>query len=496
MAFLELRGVAKGFGAGRGRLHVLGDVDLDMERGEFVAVVGYSGAGKTTLLSLLAGLTRPDAGTVTLGGRPVAGPGPDRGVVFQSYSLLPWLTVFENVALGVDQVFAAWPAERRRAHVERHIALVNLRRRATSGRPSSPGGMRQRVAVARALAMDPEVLLLDEPFGALDALTRATLQDELEAHLGARPEDGRARHERRRRRRAARRPHRAAQRRPRATLGPAIEVDLPRPRDRKALNHDPRFKAVRGAGDRLPARPRPPAAVRGGRGAAARRRSRGARRSRHEPRTGRHLEIWNLSKSYPTPLGRGGHRSRLQPPPSGEGEFVCAHRPLGLRQVDGAVDRGGAARGERRRRDDRRPGDRRTRARPRRRLPVAVPAALADGARERRAGRRPGLRAAAAPGATGAWPSASSTWSGSPRPSTSGRPSCPRACGRGSASRAPSHSRRACCCSTSPSACSTRSPAWSCRRCSIGRAGAKNPRRRSWSPTTWTRRSSCRIAWR
>jgi nitrate/nitrite transport system ATP-binding protein len=161
MAFLELRGVAKAFGAGRGRLHVLGGVDLDVERGEFVAVVGYSGSGKTTLLSLLAGLTRPDAGTVTLGGRPVAGPGPDRGVVFQSYSLLPWLTVFENVALGVDQVFAAWPAEKRRAHVERHVALVNL----TAARDKRPaelsGGMRQRVAVARALALDPEVLLLD-----------------------------------------------------------------------------------------------------------------------------------------------------------------------------------------------------------------------------------------------------------------------------------------------------------------------------------------------
>jgi nitrate/nitrite transport system ATP-binding protein len=246
MAFLELRGVAKAFGAGRGRLHVLGGVDLDVERGEFVAVVGYSGSGKTTLLSLLAGLTRPDAGTVTLGGRPVAGPGPDRGVVFQSYSLLPWLTVFENVALGVDQVFAAWPAEKRRAHVERHVALVNL----TAARDKRPaelsGGMRQRVAVARALALDPEVLLLDEPFGALDALTRATLQDELEA-LWERDQKtvvlvtndvdeavlladrivpltvG-----------------------PRATLGPAIEVGLPRPRDRKAVNHDPRFKAVRG----------------------------------------------------------------------------------------------------------------------------------------------------------------------------------------------------------------------------------------------------------
>ena len=246
MAFLELRDVHKAFGAGRTRLEVLRDIDLTVERGEFLAVVGYSGSGKTTLLSLIAGLARPDSGTVTLDGRPVAGPGPDRGVVFQSYSLLPWLTVFENVALGVDQVFGSWPAEKRRAHVERHIALVNL----TAARDKRPaelsGGMRQRVAVARALALDPEVLLLDEPFGALDALTRATLQDELEA-LWERDQKtvvlvtndvdeavlladrivpltiG-----------------------PGATLGPAVEVALPRPRDRKAVNHDTRFKEVRG----------------------------------------------------------------------------------------------------------------------------------------------------------------------------------------------------------------------------------------------------------
>jgi len=246
MAFLELRDVHKAFGSDRTRLEVLCNIDLTVERGEFLAVVGYSGSGKTTLLSLIAGLARPDSGTVTLDGRPVAGPGPDRGVVFQSYSLLPWLTVFENVALGVDQVFGSWPAEKRRAHVERHIALVNL----TAARDKRPaelsGGMRQRVAVARALALDPEVLLLDEPFGALDALTRATLQDELEA-LWERDQKtvvlvtndvdeavlladrivpltiG-----------------------PGATLGPAVEVALPRPRDRKAVNHDARFKEVRG----------------------------------------------------------------------------------------------------------------------------------------------------------------------------------------------------------------------------------------------------------
>jgi nitrate/nitrite transport system ATP-binding protein len=246
MSFLELRDVAKGYGSGPGRLEVLRGVDLNVEHGEFVAVVGYSGSGKTTLLSLLAGLVRPDAGSVHLDGRPVLEPGPDRGVVFQSYSLLPWLSVRENVALGVDQVFADWPAEKRRAHVERHIALVNLAA-ARDKRPAElSGGMRQRVAVARALALDPAVLLLDEPFGALDALTRATLQDELES-LRERDQKtvvlvtndvdeavlladrivpltvG-----------------------PKATLGPAVEVKLPRPRDRKAVNHDARFKEVRG----------------------------------------------------------------------------------------------------------------------------------------------------------------------------------------------------------------------------------------------------------
>jgi nitrate/nitrite transport system ATP-binding protein len=246
MAFLELRDVAKAFGSGRARLEVLRHIDLSVDRREFLAVVGYSGSGKTTLLSLIAGLVRPDSGTMTLDGRPVLEPGPDRGVVFQSYSLLPWLTVFENVALGVDEVFGSWSAAKRRAHVDRHIALVNL----TAARNKRPaelsGGMRQRVAVARALALDPEVLLLDEPFGALDALTRATLQDELEA-LWERDQKtvvlvtndvdeavlladrivpltiG-----------------------PGATLGPAVEVALPRPRDRKAVNHDARFKEVRG----------------------------------------------------------------------------------------------------------------------------------------------------------------------------------------------------------------------------------------------------------
>jgi nitrate/nitrite transport system ATP-binding protein len=245
MAFLELKGVGKGFGAHGARTDVLRNIHLEIEKGEFVAIVGYSGAGKTTLLSLMAGLLRPDAGEIRLGGRAVTGPGRDRGVVFQNYSLLPWMTVFENVRLAVDQAFPSWPAERRREHTDAHIALVNL----SAARHQRPrelsGGMRQRVSVARALAMDPEVLLLDEPLSALDALTRATLQDEI-ARIWERDrktvvlitndvDEGILLADRIV-------PLSAG---PGASLGASIEVDIARPRDRKAINHDPRFKAVR-----------------------------------------------------------------------------------------------------------------------------------------------------------------------------------------------------------------------------------------------------------
>lgn len=175
MSLLELNNVSKSFGSSC----VLKDVNLSIAKGEFVAIVGFSGAGKTTLISLIAGLLKADTGTVMLGGQPVTGPGPDRGIVFQNYSLLPWLTVFENITLAVDQVFGDWDVEKRREHIERYIKMVNL----TPARGKLPselsGGMRQRVSVARALAMEPQILLLDEPLSALDALTRATLQDEI-----------------------------------------------------------------------------------------------------------------------------------------------------------------------------------------------------------------------------------------------------------------------------------------------------------------------------
>ncbi len=242
---LELTGVSRGFGSGAKRTEILRDINLRITQGEFVAIVGYSGAGKTTLLNLLAGLLTPDTGSVRLRGEPVNGPGPDRAVVFQNYSLLPWLTVFDNIALAVDAVFPDWPAAKRREHIERHIVMVNL----TPARDKRPrqlsGGMRQRVSVARALATNPSVLLLDEPLGALDALTRATLQDEISrlwqedkktvVLITNDPDEGLYLADRII-------PLSAG---PGATLGPSFTIDIPRPRDRKRLNHDSEFKRLR-----------------------------------------------------------------------------------------------------------------------------------------------------------------------------------------------------------------------------------------------------------
>src|ERR1041385_3639126 len=175
MAYLELSKVSKSFGT----TDVLRDINLAVEQGEFVAIVGFSGAGKTTLISLIAGLLRPDSGSMTLNDLEITAPGPDRGIVFQNYSLLPWLTVYENIYLAVDQVFPNWAPVKKQQHVEKYIGMVNL----TPARDKRPGelsgGMRQRVSVARALAMDPQILLLDEPLSALDALSRSTLQDEV-----------------------------------------------------------------------------------------------------------------------------------------------------------------------------------------------------------------------------------------------------------------------------------------------------------------------------
>lgn len=241
MPYLELKNVSKDFGASS----VLKDINLTVEKGEFVAIVGFSGAGKTTLISLIAGLIKPDNGSLMLNDLEIIAPGPDRGIVFQNYSLLPWLSVYENILLAVDQVFPNWAPAKKKEHVDKYIAMVNL----TPAREKKPGelsgGMRQRVSVARALAMDPQILLLDEPLSALDALTRATLQDEISRIwsqdkktvllITNDPDEGILLADRII-------PLSAG---PGATLGPSIEIDIPRPRDRKSINHDDRFKKIR-----------------------------------------------------------------------------------------------------------------------------------------------------------------------------------------------------------------------------------------------------------
>jgi len=242
---LSLSDVSKSYGNGAGRTEVLEGINLDVEDGEFVAILGFSGSGKTTLISLMAGLIEADRGGVIYRDKEISGPGPERGVVFQSYSLMPWLTVNGNVSLAVNAVHKKKSAAERAEIVTRYIDMVGLSH-AKDRRPSElSGGMRQRVAVARALAMQPEILLLDEPLSALDALTRAKLQDEFaeisqtekktiilitndvdEAILLADrviPLDPG----------------------PRASLGPSFKVNLDRPRDRGEMNHNEEFIRLR-----------------------------------------------------------------------------------------------------------------------------------------------------------------------------------------------------------------------------------------------------------
>ncbi len=179
MSYLEIDNVSIGFGPVGNRYEVLSDLNLSVEENEFIAVVGFSGAGKSTLISLLAGLLEPDAGEVRIGGEVIKEPSPRLGIMFQNYSLLPWLTVYENVALAVKQVFPNYSKAELREHVEKYVAMVKLSP-ALEKKPSElSGGMRQRASLARTLSMQPEVLLLDEPLSALDALTRAEIQDEI-----------------------------------------------------------------------------------------------------------------------------------------------------------------------------------------------------------------------------------------------------------------------------------------------------------------------------
>jgi nitrate/nitrite transport system ATP-binding protein len=177
-SYLALEGIGVSFATKSGPFVALQNIDLNVERGEFVALIGHSGCGKSTLLNVIAGLTKATTGVVFLDGKVVDSPGPDRAMVFQDHSLLPWLSVAENVALAVDKVFTATKSRaERRDWVAHNLELVNMAHAAAKRPGELSGGMKQRVGIARAIAMQPRVLLMDEPFGALDALTRANLQD-------------------------------------------------------------------------------------------------------------------------------------------------------------------------------------------------------------------------------------------------------------------------------------------------------------------------------
>ncbi len=244
-AILKLKNVSKSYGEGSALTQVLDNINLRVKAGEFIAIVGFSGSGKTTLISTIAGLIQADSGDVLKQGKPITAPGPDRGVVFQNYSLMPWLTVYENVALAVDEIFKDWSKAQRKAHTEKYVRMVNLGAAMDKKPAELSGGMRQRVNVARALAANPDILLLDEPLSALDALTRGMLQDEIlqiweqekktvilitndvdeaiymaDRVIPLNPG-------------------------PNATLGPDFIVNIDRPRNRTELNHNEAFKKCR-----------------------------------------------------------------------------------------------------------------------------------------------------------------------------------------------------------------------------------------------------------
>ncbi len=178
--YIEIQGVEQTFKTKKGPFCALKDIDLTVAKGEFVALIGHSGCGKSTLLNLLAGLTTPTEGTLLCANREISGPGPERAVVFQNHSLLPWLTCYENVYLAVERVFSKTDSKAQlKERTDAALTMVGLTAAAQKRPGEISGGMKQRVGIARALSMQPKVLLLDEPFGALDALTRAKLQDEL-----------------------------------------------------------------------------------------------------------------------------------------------------------------------------------------------------------------------------------------------------------------------------------------------------------------------------
>ena len=246
--YIEIQGVGQTFKTKKGPFVALRDIDLAVAKGEYVALIGHSGCGKSTLLNLIAGLTLPSDGTLICANREISGPGPDRGVVFQNHSLLPWLTCFENVYLAVERVFAATENKAQlKARTEAALALVGLTAAAQKRPGEISGGMKQRVGIARALSMEPKVLLMDEPFGALDALTRAKLQDELlQIVAKTRSTVVMVTHDVDE---AVLLSDRIVMMTngPAATIGEILSVELPRPRNRVALAEDPQYVHYRKA---------------------------------------------------------------------------------------------------------------------------------------------------------------------------------------------------------------------------------------------------------
>jgi nitrate/nitrite transport system ATP-binding protein len=245
---VQIESVGQSFSTKSGKFVALRDIDLNIQTGEVVSLIGHSGCGKSTLLNLIAGLTLPTTGVLLCDGREIPGPGPERAVVFQNHSLLPWMTCFENVMLAVERVFGRKEGKPKlKARVEAALEMVHMMHAAHKFPHEISGGMKQRIGIARAFAMEPKILLMDEPFGALDALTRASLQDELNgvmAKTGATVvlvthdvdeavllsdrivmmTNG-----------------------PAATIGEILQVELERPRDRLSLAKDPKFSEYRSA---------------------------------------------------------------------------------------------------------------------------------------------------------------------------------------------------------------------------------------------------------
>jgi nitrate/nitrite transport system ATP-binding protein len=244
--YLEIENLARRFPSAEGELTVFENANFGIDKGEFVCIIGHSGCGKSTIMNVLAGLDTPTEGNVFMAGKEVAGPSLDRGVVFQNYSLLPWLSALHNVTFAVAARWPGWSKEQVKEHSYKYLNMVGLAGGAELRKPSQlSGGMRQRVSIARAFAIEPKLLLLDEPFGALDALTRGTIQEELVKICDATNQtvfmithdvdeailladrillmtNG-----------------------PHARIAESVKVDLPRPRERSTIIHEDGYYPIR-----------------------------------------------------------------------------------------------------------------------------------------------------------------------------------------------------------------------------------------------------------